>query len=296
MSPPAGFSERRFTSQDGLSLYYRDYGNANCTAVPVLCLSGISRNSKDFHALALRLAGGSAGRRVICPDYRGRGRSDYDAEWSRYTPPTYLNDIRHLLALTGAHKVVVIGTSLGGLLAAGMTAAMPTSIVGVVLNDIGPDLGTTALARIISYIGDDSPEADWRAVVGRMKRYFPNLNAGTDEDWMLIAKASYRQCADGLIRNDWDPAIARPLSGTGLPDLWPLFRAFGRLGRLGHLGRRRVLVLRGETSDILSSATLDAMSREITGLSAVTVPGIGHAPTLMEKESLAAIDELLAGF
>lgn len=286
MSPPAGFSERRFTSQDGLGLYYRDYGDANCAAVAVLCLSGVSRNSKDFHRLAERLAGASGGRRVICPDYRGRGRSDYDPDWSHYTPPTYLNDIRHLLALTGAHKVVVIGTSLGGLLAAAMTAAMPASLAAVVLNDIGPNVGSAALARIVSYIGDGSPEPDWPAVVRRMKGYFPSLNAESAEDWMRIAKASYRECADGLIRNDWDPAIARPITENDLPDLWPLFRALGRV---------RVLVLRGESSDILSLSTLDAMTRKIPGLTAVTVPGIGHAPTLMEKESLAAIDGLLAG-
>lgn len=286
-----GFSERRFTSQDGLSLYYRDYGDANSAAVPVLCLGGLNRNSKDFHRLARRLAngasGGAAGRRVICPDYRGRGRSDYDADWSHYTPPSYLSDIRHLLALAGIAKVVVIGTSLGGLLATAMTAVMPASLAAVVLNDIGPDVRTTALARILAYIGDDHPEPDWQAVVRHMKGYFSNSNAWSAEDWMRAAKASYRECADGLIRNDWDPAIAKPIPGNKLPDLWPLFRA---------LGRRRVLVLRGETSDILSAATVDAMSREIPRLTAVTVPGTGHAPSLMEKESLDAINELIAEF
>ncbi len=255
--------------------------------MPVLCLGGLNRNSKDFHQLARRLATNGGGRRVICPDYRGRGRSDYDADWSNYTPPSYLSDIRHLLALAGVRKVVVIGTSLGGLLAAAMTAAMPMALSAVVLNDIGPDVGTTALTQILDYIGDDRPERDWQAVVGRMKRYFPNFNPGTDDNWIKIAKASYRECADGLIRNDWDPAIARPLlGGPRLPDLWPLFRA---------LGRRRVLVLRGEVSEILSPATVGAMTREIPRLAAVTVPGIGHAPTLLEKESLAAIDGLLAG-
>ena len=108
------FRERRITAQDGLSLYVRDYGDALSSAPPVLCLGGISRNARDFEALAPHLAGK---RRVVCPDYRGRGRSDYDSDWRNYQPIVYLRDVLDILTALDLHRVVVIGTSMGGLLA-----------------------------------------------------------------------------------------------------------------------------------------------------------------------------------
>ena len=109
-----GFRDGWLTSQDGLRLYYRDYGDAMNPATPVLCLPGVTRNSKDFALLAEWL---SVHRWVICPDFRGRGRSDYDPDWKNYMPATYADDIRHLLVSLGVHRVHVIGTSLGGIVA-----------------------------------------------------------------------------------------------------------------------------------------------------------------------------------
>src|SRR5215469_9759579 len=142
----AGFRDGFFTSQDGLRLYYRDYGDPLAARTPVLCLSGLARNSVDFDHVASRLA---KDRRVICPDYRGRGRSAYDDDWRRYEPRTYVMDILDLLALTGIGRAVVIGTSLGGLLGMGLAALQPTLIAGLVLNDIGPELVPSGLARIV---------------------------------------------------------------------------------------------------------------------------------------------------
>ena len=129
-----GYRERWLTAQDGLKLYFRDYlppggvtgGGSAASATPVLCLPGVSRNSKDFAPLAQRL---SQGRRVICPDYRGRGRSQYDPDWRHYHPPVYVDDIRHLLCALGVHQVHVIGTSLGGILALVMAVAMDPDIL-----------------------------------------------------------------------------------------------------------------------------------------------------------------------
>nr|WP_300500421.1 alpha/beta fold hydrolase [uncultured Rhodococcus sp.] len=145
-----GYRERWLTAQDGLKLYFRDYqppggvtgGGPAASATPVLCLPGVSRNSKDFAPLAQRL---SQGRRVICPDYRGRGRSQYDPDWSHYHPPVYVDDIRHLLCALGVHRVHVIGTSLGGILAMVMAVAMPGTVAGAVLNDIGPEIEISGL-------------------------------------------------------------------------------------------------------------------------------------------------------
>jgi len=200
-------------------------------------------------------------------------------------PPAYLNDIRHLLALTGIHRVVVIGTSLGGMLAAAMTAAMPAVLAGVVLNDVGPEIGTAAMVQIMAYLSDDRPEPDWPSVVHRLKTAFPTLCVGTEEDWMRLAKATFRECDDGMLRNDWDNAIIRPLLRSKMPDLWPMFKGLARVP---------TVLIRGETSEILNPIIFDRMAERIGGLRRVTVPKVGHVPNLMEPESLDAIDSLLA--
>src|SRR5581483_11660847 len=151
------YREGWFRSQDGLRLFYRDYDEAEGAATPVLCLSGLVRNSADFERVAARLA---PKRRVIAPDYRGRGRSQYDPDWRRYEPRTYIGDIIDLLTVLGIERTVVIGTSLGGLLGMGLVALQPRLLAGLVLNDIGPELIPGGLARIIDYIGNDRPQPD----------------------------------------------------------------------------------------------------------------------------------------
>src|SRR5262249_571120 len=134
-----GFRACYYRSQDGLKLYYREYGDAAADEerLPVLCLPGLTRNSRDFHDLALRLA---PQRRVPAPGHRGRGKSAWDPDWRNYRPEMYLSDVFDLLAVADAPRVVVVGTSMGGLLAIGLTAYRPTCLAGVVLNDIGPEL------------------------------------------------------------------------------------------------------------------------------------------------------------
>ena len=278
------FVERRYTSQDGLSLYYREYGNPDLPGTPVLCLAGLTRNSRDFHRVAQRLC---ADRRVLCADYRGRGRSAYDPDSSNYQPATYLNDIRHLLAVAGIGRIVVLGTSLGGLLAMGMGAAMPTVLAGVVLNDVGPEIGGAGLARIIDYVGTDRPHPDWPSAARDLATMFPHLKLDGDEAWEAAARATWREGDDGLLHYDWDVRIAEPLrNGAPPPDLWPLYRS------LRHLP---VLTIRGALSDILSAETLQQMAEAHPGMQAVTVPGVGHVPTLSEPEAVASLDAFVRG-
>lgn len=276
------YRECRYTAQDGLSLYYRDYGDPDSPALPVLCLPGLTRNSKDFHREASRLC---KDRRLICPDYRGRGRSDYDAEMKSYHPSTYLNDIRHLLTVTGVDRVAVIGTSLGGLLAMGMGAAMPTSLAGVVLNDIGPEVATTGLGKIMDYIAVDRPQSGWTDAVGELKTMFPNLTLDSDERWLEAAQATWREGADGLLHFDWDIRIAEAVqNGPAVPDLWPLFHALDGV---------ETLAIRGALSDVLTAETFERMAAVRPGLKQVTVPNAGHVPTLSEPNVQDAIDALL---
>ncbi len=278
------YRERRYTAQDGLSLYYRDYGDPLSTCVPILCLAGLTRNSKDFHDLAMRLCGN---RRVVCPDYRGRGRSDYDPDTSHYQPSTYLDDIRHLLAVTGMHRVIVVGTSLGGLLAMAMGAAMPTVLAGVILNDIGPEVGRGGLDRILAYISQDRPQQNWDDAVAELKSMFPELGLASEEVWRKAAEATFRRGEDGRLHFDWDVRLVEPLRKKPPPDdLWPLYRSLRRVP---------VLVLRGERSDILSAETVARMVAEHPQATAVTIPRAGHVPTLAEPEATAAIDAFLEG-
>lgn len=281
----ARFRERRLTAQDGLSLYYRDYGDPLSPKAPLLCLTGLTRNSADYADLAERHA---AERRILCLDYRGRGRSDHDPRWRNYEARIYVRDITHVIAANDLHHIVVVGTSLGGILAMVLGVLKPTVLAGVVINDIGPDVADGGFSRILSYIGTDQPQPDWESAVRYLQRLLPGVNITTDEGWLRMAQATYRPGPDGLLHFDWDVNLAKPLRAAGaVPDLWPYFRA------LRHVP---TLVLRGEKSDVLSKDTFERMALAKPDLLRVTVPGAGHTPTLNEPEAAAAIDAFVRRF
>lgn len=278
------YREATISAQDGLSLYYRDYGDRLSAKTPVLCLGGLTRNSADFAELAARL---SKERRVLCPDYRGRGRSAYDPDWRHYDPYVYINDISHLLAATGVGRCVIIGTSLGGLLAMGLTVLRPTIVVGVVLNDIGPDVASAGLGRILQYVGVDYAQPDWDAAVRFLKELMPNLAPKADDAWWRThAEATYRKGADGRLHFDWDLNLAKPLDHqrTAMPNLWAMFRGLMAIP---------TLAFRGALSDVLSEDVFRRMALEKRDLVCVTVPDTGHTPSLSEPQATEALDAFL---
>lgn len=289
-------AERRYTTQDGLSLFYRDICPAEAPApdaAAVLCLPGLTRNSKDFIDLARHLAeGGLEGqaRRVVCPDYRGRGRSDYDPQWRNYQGPTYIGDILHLLTALGLERVIVIGTSLGGLLALGLALTRPGCLAGVVLNDVGPDVPAEGLAPILTYVASDHVVADWEEATALLQSVFPELPAKTPEQWLTIARNTFREGEDGKLSVDWDPRLAWPLLRglSPVPDLWPMFAALRMVP---------VLSVRGARSSLLAPGTVERMAalrqRQGAWFEAVEVPGVGHAPALTEEEVLEALGRFL---
>ena len=279
----AAFRECRFLSQDGRSLYYRDYGDPLAATPPVLCLPGLTRNSKDFHTLAGRLA---ASRRVVCPDYRGRGRSDYDRDPRNYHPAVHLNDTRHLMTVTGLHDPVVVGTSFGGFLAIGLAIIVPSSLRAVVLNDVGPKVSDTGMRRIMDYIGKDNPQTDWDAAIDELQRMFPTMSGQSRSVLLEEARATWREGEDGRLHFDWDTRLVEAVTrAQGENDPWVLFRA---------LRQFPVLALRGALSDVLSAETLDRMAGAHPDLTAVTVPGRGHPLTMNEPEVTEALDAFLA--
>jgi pimeloyl-ACP methyl ester carboxylesterase len=284
--PSNAFRERRYRSQDGRELYYREYGRRTPGRPAVLCLPGLTRNSKDFHEFALRH--GSRWR-VLCPDYRGRGRSAYDRDWRNYHAKVSADDIRHLLAAANVHEAILIGTSVGGLLAMVLAVIAPTVVAGAVLNDIGPRIERRGVEKLIDYMTDERPIEDWDAAARRLSETFPNFTAFDDADWRRAAEGTYRARTDGRLVFDWDPSLVRALrAGTRLPvDLWPLFRALGQVP---------ILAIRGCESNFLCEDVFDRMAEEVPSLVRVHIPGVGHPPSLHEPEAAAALDSFLAQF
>lgn len=273
-----------YRAQDGLRLYCRDYTGLEAGRPTLLCLPGIARNSKDFALFAERHQ--ADGWRVLCPDYRGRGRSDYDPKPANYDPAHYLDDVRHLLAVTNTHHVVIVGTSLGGLLGLGLAVVAPMSVCGLVMNDIGPDIETGGMSRTLAYIGNDRRFDSLDDVVADIRKVLnmPNL---TEEEWYIVADGSVRADDDGKLRLDWDTKIVEPMKAQrSLPDLWALFRAIRKIP---------VLALRGEVSDILSDETFQKMKIGMPMLTGIEVPKAGHCPTLQEPTAIRAIDDFLSG-
>ena len=280
----AEYQERDFSARDGLQLYFRDYGDPLAPGTPLLCLGGLTRNSKDFHPLARRLAGH---RRVLCPDYRGRGKSPRDPDWRNYDPPRILSDAIQLLAATNLHRVVVCGVSFGGFLAMAMGVAAPLTLAGVILDDVGPEVDAAVGRQILDDISVDRPQPDWDSAIAAIRARFPNLSRRDAAAWRRFAEGTYREAEDGRLHVDWDPAIARPLQrNAGRPtDYWPLYRSLRRVP---------VLAIRGALSEVLSPATFARMAAEKPDLVQLTLPEVGHAPMLDEPETEHAIDDLLA--
>lgn len=274
-----------YESGDGLRLFYRDFASER-GGTPVLCLPGLTRNSRDFEDLALHL---SATRRVVAPDLRGRGFSAHDPEWRNYRPGTYVADVWRLMDELHIAKAIVIGTSLGGLIAMVMAVQDAARLAGVVLNDIGPEIAPAGLARISAYAGRLPPVRSWSDAEAQTRNVYGEWWPGlSDEQWKRMARRAYREGEDGVPRLDMDLAIGRAMREVGPEggDPWQAFDA---------LQGTPTLVLRGERSDILSEEILHRMRQRKPDLATVTVANRGHVPLLDEPECIAAIDSFVDG-
>lgn len=280
------YEDLHFPSADGrLQLYARDYAGSGPALV---MMHGLTRNSSDFASLAERLAGRY---RVIVPEQRGRGASQWDSDPANYTPATYCGDMIALFARLGLERPVLIGTSMGGLMSMVMGSMTPAAFRGIVINDIGPVVEQAGLDRIAQYVGLAGDVADWvgAAEYARATNGYAFPDYG-DADWMAFARRLFREDESGTPRLAYDPAIARGLEGdqpsTVPPDLWPMWDALAPLP---------ILAIRGAISDIMSAETLAEMGRRHPGMEAVEVGGVGHAPMLDEPAALEAIERFLAG-
>lgn len=279
------FVERRWRTADGLSLYARDYaGAAGDARLPVICLHGLTRNSRDFEWIAPHMAG--LGRRVLALDMRGRGQSDRDPA-ENYDIAAYVGDVLRLMDALGMARAVFVGTSMGGLITIELGARHPERVAAAVINDIGPQLSLVGLGRIAGYVGQGAPLPDWQAAADACARMNADVFAHYGpEQWMAMARRLFRQ-QDGQVVLDYDPAIASALARiVADPDPWGKWHGFA--------DARPVLLLRGTCTDLLDLDVAEAMVAGKPAARLAPVAGVGHAPMMDEPDAVAAMEAFLA--
>jgi pimeloyl-ACP methyl ester carboxylesterase len=281
----AGWSDGYWWSNDGLRLHYRDFAGP-ADRPPILCIPGLTRNARDFEGVASRLGGAW---RVICVELRGRGDSAYSRDPMTYVPLTYLQDMEALVRELKLERFILFGTSLGGLITALLSLSEGARIAAALVNDIGPAIDERGIERIRSYVGRSQSWPTWlhaaRYFAGAQGDIYPDWSL---EQWLVFAKRLCKLGPNGRVALDYDMRIAEPFRIPGGATGFDLSRAFAGLAG------RPSLVVRGELSDLLSAATVARMQEGNPDLEAVTVPRVGHAPTLDEPEAIAATNRLLA--
>lgn len=264
----------KFTTSDGLALYYTDEGDG----LPILCLSGLTRTTKDFSYVTPHLSGA----RLIKLDYRGRGNSDWDKNWANYNLMIEARDVLELLDHLALERVAILGTSRGGLLAMGLAFGAKQRLLGAALNDIGPVIEPKGLENIMGYIGR-APKASSHLSAARLLEQ--NMTGFSDvplSRWMEEAVKHYT-LSGGALNITYDPKLRDAVALQGAqaaPDLWPYFDALADLP---------LACVRGENSDLFSDETLEKMEKRRPDMISCTVIGRGHVPFLDEPEAVAAL-------
>lgn len=267
-----------FKSSDGLNLFYTDEGQG----LPVLALSGLTRNSRDFDFVAPHLKG----VRLIRMDYRGRGNSDYDENWVSYAIPREAQDAIELLDHLGVEKAAILGTSRGGLIGMVLAATARDRLLGVALNDIGPELDPRGLDGIMDFVGKPVASKTLAQAAAERPKVMEGFANVPDERWLEEVSRLYEETEGGLV-NLYDSKLRDALiaaSHQPVPDLWPVFDALQGLP---------TACLRGIDSNILMTSTYAEMKRRRPDMIAVEVPDRGHVPYLDETASLDALNRWL---
>lgn len=288
MSPAATPRLHDVQCLDGRGLHrmaYAEWGEADNPRV-LVCVHGLSRQGRDFDVLAQALA---SEYRVVCPDVVGRGRSDWLADPLGYAIPHYVADMVTLLARLNADELHWVGTSMGGLIGLGVAALPGSPVRKLVLNDVGPKIEYASLQRIGQYLGLPlrwpSVEAAAQALWSVSQGFGPH----TPEQWLALTRPQLVADGEGY-KSHYDPAIAQPfrlvtpeVAAAGEAGLWA---AYDRLSC-------PTLLIRGAESDLLSRETALAMGQRGPRARLVELPGVGHAPTLVQPEQVALVRDFL---
>ena len=281
MAPPL---RRGFSARDGLRLSALEWpGPPGGDRLPLLCLPGVARTALDFVGIGERYAGT---RRVVALDYAGHGDSERAADPGRYRVEVALRDLLDAMAALHLHRVVLLGTSFGGILAMSLGVLRPGVLAAVAMNDVGPRLEPAGLELVREVIGRDPAFADMGEAAAFLRRILPPL--ATDEaGWRDLAEKTYARGEDGHLHPRWDIRIVEALrtEDSGATELWPLF------GALEHVP---LLLFWGQESALLTASTVARMREMRPDMAVVGLPGIGHAPRLVEPPAVAALDRFLA--
>ncbi|MEN9418284.1 MAG: hypothetical protein RI988_1904 [Pseudomonadota bacterium] len=266
---------------------YWEWGDAACPDV-VVCVHGLTRQGRDFDALAMDLVG--AGRRVVCPDVVGRGRSDWLGDPMGYAIPTYVADMVTLLARLDAQQLDWVGTSMGGLIGLGVAALRGSPVRRLVLNDVGPRIEVQALQRIGNYLGQPARFASEQEAAAATWAVSQGFGPHTPQQWLALTRPLLKPDGTGGFVFRYDPAIAVPfraftpeLAAIGEVALW---RAFDSLSQ-------PTLLLRGGQSDLLAPETARQMTQRGPRARLVEFEGVGHAPTLVQDDQRQVVRDFL---
>ncbi len=283
---PTAYRERDldFLSPHGFSrMHYYEWGDPANPDV-VMCVHGLTRNGRDFDALAQALSGRF---RILCPDVPGRGKSDWLRVPDDYAFPTYLGALSSLIARVEPRSLAWVGTSMGGLLGMVMAAQPGTPVTKLVLNDVGPVIEPAALGRIAEYVGAKPVFASFAALEAHIRAVSAPFGPLTDAQWRHLSETTALEHADGSWTLRHDPGIAVPFRKTidQTPLLWALWDTI----------KCPALLLRGAQSDLLSAATAAAMTQRGPQPALVEFPGVGHAPMLLDAAQIAPVVDFLLG-
>ena len=257
----------------------------------LVCVHGLSRQGRDFDTLARAMSGEF---RVICPDVAGRGQSDWLPDPMLYAVPTYVADMVTLLARLNVEQVSWVGTSMGGLIGmslASLRAPGQVSPIGrLVLNDVGPVIEFASLQRIGTYLGAPMRFPSIEAGAAFLWSISQSFGPHTPEQWLQLSRPQFKPAPEGGWMFQYDPAIALPFRAF-TPEVAAFSEAM--LWKAYDSIQAPTLLVRGQTSDLLSTDTAYAMGQRGPKAPCVEFAEVGHAPTLTADDQVACVRAFL---
>lgn len=278
---------------------YTEWGEASESSRTTICVHGLTRNRRDFDFLATYLS--QRKFHVFCPDIVGRGDSDWLVNPSYYTYEQYLADMNNLIARTNKPEIDWIGTSMGGLIGMALAALPKSPIKRLVLNDVGPQIPTEAIARLASFAGKDPDFASFDEAKRYFQRIYNTFGPLSDEEWHHLTKYSIRQVTQNhfVAKIDHRVKIASAQNKLTLKSFLHPFKALEGflfdvdLWDLWQKVQCPVLVIHGKLSDLLLPETITKMQDLHADTTVIEIDHTGHAPTLYSSEQHQLIHQWL---